>query len=552
MDRPRNEQERQRLLEELRRQFFLPPLIEHRYTIQQVIGEGSYGVVCSATDRASNQKVAVKRIMRVFEEAPEATRTLRELKFLRLLRDHENIITIKDVLLPSERDRFDDVFVVLELMPTDLTRVLRSNIVLSNEHIRWLIYQLLRGIHYLHSANVFHRDLKPANILINASCDLRIIDFGLARLPLSNHRDAQLLTDYVATRWYRAPELILLGSLQYTAAIDMWSVACIFGEMLNSGRPIFPGLNNYNQIERIIDVCGPPNEEMLSAMRNSPMFIPLVPKTTTPPSRTLQQLLPQANPLALDLLSKLLELDPSRRLTAAAAMEHPYFAQLHEPSSAITRSAIPPEEFAFETKQLSVDQLRRLFLEEILRYHPDKREQYLGQSPQPTRRLATEGQAARFRDAMIAVQGGTDQPRPWDSMPNHTLTNYFNAAVNSTTGSTTTTGAANTASTIPEENRTNEIRTTADHPANTTRVADMNYATSNGQMAATRQEHAWTTNHARATSNGNCMDSMSNGMEDVHQMSYAGLASVESATSAMGIRRVSETVDSLMETEVDK
>jgi serine/threonine protein kinase len=173
-------EEFQKKVAKMKAEFFLPPLRAHKYTLLDVIGEGAYGIVCSAIDNTTGEKVAVKRIMKVFDEIPEAVRILRELKFLRFLREHENIIKIKDVLLPGDRDNFNDVFVVFELMPTDLNRVLRSKIELSSEHIRWLMYQLLRGIHYLHTARVFHRDLKPNNILINAECDLRICDFGMS------------------------------------------------------------------------------------------------------------------------------------------------------------------------------------------------------------------------------------------------------------------------------------------------------------------------------------------------------------------------------------
>jgi serine/threonine protein kinase len=440
--------ERAALLEQVKQGFFLPKLIEHKYTLKQVIGEGSYGVVCSALDEHSKSLVAVKRIIRVFDELPEAIRTLRELKFLRLLKHHENIISIRDVLLPTDVHRFNDVFVVLELMPTDLTRVLRSQIELSNDHIRWLAYQLLRGAHYLHSSNVLHRDLKPSNILINAMCDLRICDFGLARAATAdpNHKDHVFWTDYVATRWYRAPELIMTAETHYTAAIDMWSLGCILAEMLNKGRPLFPGINSLDQLDRIVEVCGPPTPEALSAVRNSKArdHLASMPKR---PRRPLASILPAtADPLAVSLLGTILEFDPARRPSAAEALAHPYFDSLHDPDTLEQDSdAVPMDEFDFERRALSIDEIRMLLLDEILLYHPDKRDILLSTSNYATESVPTGNytasnglapglhyeatdQAARFREAMRASEGGHDPPKPWDSMPNQKLRGLCAAA----------------------------------------------------------------------------------------------------------------------------
>ncbi|VDQ02549.1 unnamed protein product [Trichobilharzia regenti] len=131
-----------------------------------------------------------------------------------------------------------DVYIIQTLMDTDLYKLLKTQ-ELSGEHTCYFLYQVLRGLKYIHSANVLHRDLKPSNLLLNASCDLKICDFGLARVNDPEHDHMGMLTEYVATRWYRAPE-IMLSSKSYTKAIDIWSVGCIFGEMLNR-RPLFPG-----------------------------------------------------------------------------------------------------------------------------------------------------------------------------------------------------------------------------------------------------------------------------------------------------------------------
>lgn len=171
-------EERRRRRETLIRDFFSPPLVYNRYRVEKVVGEGAYGVVCAATDTSTGRQVAVKRIRRVLDSAAMATRVLRELKFGRVLSAHENVISVLDVLVPGDRDRFNDVFVVFELMPTDLSRLLRSKTVLHEQHLQFFMFQLLRGLHFVHAANVMHRDLNPNNILVNNDCQLRICDFG--------------------------------------------------------------------------------------------------------------------------------------------------------------------------------------------------------------------------------------------------------------------------------------------------------------------------------------------------------------------------------------
>ncbi|VDL95959.1 unnamed protein product [Schistocephalus solidus] len=149
------------------------------------------------------------------------------------------IIDIRDVILVGNTlETMKDVYIVQTLMDTDLCKLLKAQR-LANDHICYFLYQILRGLKYIHSANVLHRDLKPSNLLINANCDLKICDFGLARMNDPEHDHNGILTEYVATRWYRAPE-IMLNSKGYTRSIDVWSVGCIFAEMFDS-RPLFPG-----------------------------------------------------------------------------------------------------------------------------------------------------------------------------------------------------------------------------------------------------------------------------------------------------------------------
>eukprot|EP00187_Rhodella_violacea_P019815 CAMPEP_0184721454 /NCGR_PEP_ID=MMETSP0314-20130426/18504_1 /TAXON_ID=38298 /ORGANISM="Rhodella maculata, Strain CCMP 736" /LENGTH=434 /DNA_ID=CAMNT_0027185815 /DNA_START=63 /DNA_END=1367 /DNA_ORIENTATION=+ len=350
--------------------FFLPDLLRNKYKIIGIIGEGAYGVVCSAEDPDTGEKVAIKRIKRVMDSYPMATRILRELKFLRLLSAHENIVKVRDVLIPGDKDKFNDTYVVFELMPMDLRRLLRSKTELKSEHLKYFMWQILRGINFLHSSRVFHRDLKPDNILINAKCGVRICDFGLARAAFENQEDMVFWTNYVATRWYRAPELVSAHFTSYSTAIDMWSVGCIFGEIISRGKPLFPGRNEIDLMEKIICVTGSPNPEALSKMRNPTMREKIAALPFQKPVQ-LGLIFPDADPLCLDLLSKVLVFDPDRRLSAREALEHEFFAEFRHMGFGPPGVELTKNDFSFERKKMTQEDMRLEFLNEILYYHPD-------------------------------------------------------------------------------------------------------------------------------------------------------------------------------------
>jgi serine/threonine protein kinase len=178
------------------REFFTDYGEANRYSIKEVIGKGSYGVVCSAIDNYTGEKVAIKKINNVFEHVSDATRILREIKLLRLLK-HPDIVEIKHIMLPPSPRDFKDIYVVFELMETDLHQVIKANDDLTPEHHQFFLYQMLRGLKYIHSAKVFHRDLKPKNILANSDCKLKICDFGLARPAFNDMPTTVFWTDYV-------------------------------------------------------------------------------------------------------------------------------------------------------------------------------------------------------------------------------------------------------------------------------------------------------------------------------------------------------------------
>ncbi|KAK9898530.1 mitogen-activated protein kinase [Cystobasidium minutum MCA 4210] len=344
-----------------------------KYIVDTVIGEGAYGVVCSALHRESNRRVAIKKIQ-PFDHTMFALRTLREIKLLKYFQENgasENIISILDVVKPSSFEGFKEVYLVQELMETDMHRVIRTQD-LSDDHCQYFTYQVLRALKAIHSADVVHRDLKPSNLLLNANCDLKVCDFGLARSIRTAEPggDTGFMTEYVATRWYRAPE-IMLTFKQYTKAIDIWSVGCILGEML-CGKPMFPGRDYHHQISLILDVLGTPTLEEFYAInsRRSRDYLRAMPFRKRKP---LALLFPNASLEALDFLEKTLTFDPKKRMTVEEALAHPYLAAYHDPTDEPECASIPPEFFDFDLQKDNItrEELKELLYDEIKTFvHP--------------------------------------------------------------------------------------------------------------------------------------------------------------------------------------
>ncbi|XP_068678311.1 mitogen-activated protein kinase 1-like [Montipora capricornis] len=331
-----------------------------RYTNLSYIGEGAYGMVCSALDNATGQRVAIKKIS-PFEHQTYCQRTLREIKILRRFK-HENIIGIMDIIRAPNIDDMKDVYIVQSLMETDLYKLLKTQ-KLSNDHACYFLYQILRGLKYIHSANVLHRDLKPSNLLLNTTCDLKICDFGLARVADPDHDHTGFLTEYVATRWYRAPE-IMLNSKGYSKAIDIWSVGCILAEML-SNRPLFPGKHYLDQLNHILGVLGSPSQEDLQCIMNEKARS-YIQSLAYKPNVPWERIFANADRKALDLLDKMLTFNPDRRITIEEALAHPYLEQYYDPAD----EPIAEEPFRFETEldDLPKEKLKELIFHETAHY----------------------------------------------------------------------------------------------------------------------------------------------------------------------------------------
>nr|XP_011750818.1 mitogen-activated protein kinase 15 isoform X4 [Macaca nemestrina] len=329
------------------------------------IGDGerqAYGIVWKAVDRRTGEVVAIKKIFDAFRDKTDAQRTFREIMLLQEFGDHPNIISLLDVIR-AENDR--DIYLVFEFMDTDLNAVIRKGGLLQDVHVRSIFYQLLQATRFLHSGHVVHRDQKPSNVLLDANCTVKLCDFGLARSlgDLPEGPEDQALTEYVATRWYRAPE-VLLSSHRYTLGVDMWSLGCILGEMLR-GRPLFPGTSTLHQLELILETIPPPSKEDLLAL-GSGCRTSVLHRLGSRPRQTLDALLPpDTSPEALDLLRRLLVFTPDKRLSATQALQHPYVQRFHCPSDEWARK-VHVQLRAREGVQLSAPEYRSCVYQMIL------------------------------------------------------------------------------------------------------------------------------------------------------------------------------------------
>jgi cyclin-dependent kinase len=287
-----------------------------RYQKMDKIGEGTYGVVYKAKDRVSGEIVALKKIRLEAEDEGIPSTAIREISLLKELQ-HPNIVQLYDVIHTERK-----LTLVFEFLDQDLKKYLDiCDGGLDLPILTSFLYQLLTGVAYCHHHRILHRDLKPPNLLINREGQLKLADFGLARafgIPVRSY------THEVVTLWYRAPD-VLMGSRKYSTPVDIWSVGCIFAEMSN-GRPLVAGTSESDQLDRIFRLLGTPTLRDYPTMMDLPEYTNAVVNATPyPPPPALQSLVPALPALGVDLLSRMLQYDPSRRITAQAALEHAFF-----------------------------------------------------------------------------------------------------------------------------------------------------------------------------------------------------------------------------------
>jgi mitogen-activated protein kinase 1/3 len=314
--------------------FILPP----GFIGIRVIGQGAYGVVVSAKD-PKGQSVAVKRIPNWTSDVIDGKRILREVKLLRFLRGRDNILKLLSI---DADEACNDVYIITELMDSDLHKILYSKQqVLTTPHIQWFVCQALRSLQYLHTAGIIHRDLKPSNLLVNADCSLVLADFGLARgVSLDDGQtsfktppgsepvvvtkaDDLNLTEYVVTRWYRASEL-MLGRTMYTSAVDVFSLGCILAELYRR-KPLAAGTDFQHQLRLLTTILGSPTEEELKSFVTSQSALSYMQKLPCQPKGNWTNILKTSAPdEAIDLLNKMLTWSPLARITVEQALQHPF------------------------------------------------------------------------------------------------------------------------------------------------------------------------------------------------------------------------------------
>jgi len=373
-----------------------------QYRLDEVIGSGSCGSVRAAYDSSLKRRVAVKRMGRVSHNLADCKRILREIAILSELR-HSGIVHFHGIHVAPDPRTFDTVFVIMELCDSDLRRLCRSNVELGPAHVATLLYGLVTGLGYVHSAGICHRDLKPENCLVNEDCSVKICDFGQAQaasgeIPALCKESCNMAPRSMAacglpgvladvTPWYCAPE-ILLHQTSCTEAVDIWSLGCIFAELLGilesskveDRGPLFPGLLGFmpmhgparnlggcGQLEMIFDIIGTPLEADIAEL-DQPRAQDLVRSLEHRHGEGLQRKFPRSGSTAVGLLEKMLRFSPRNRIAASEALDHPMFAEVRDRSK---------EVMANKRIQLSLEKgdsmdeftMRRLFLDQVVQQH---------------------------------------------------------------------------------------------------------------------------------------------------------------------------------------
>jgi mitogen-activated protein kinase 1/3 len=404
----------------------------NRYEIKKQVGRGSYGSVMHAIDKKTGKDVAIKVMTNVFDDLIDGKRILREIALLKKL-SHPNIVNLIDVFIPSDNmNDFDEVCVVLEYAASDLKKVMNKNIFFSDSDIAKITYDMLLGLRYVHSAGVWHRDLKPANVLLFENGQAKICDFGLARSVEDSFSDKKInmdydpkkphpieeadldkldneskpsklkkvnkmttkLTSHVVTRWYRAPELILIEK-NYTQKIDVWALGCVFAELLKKTKAyqqsfdksaIFPGESCFplspdqsapvlkcgfpvaakDQLVVIISKLGTPSKKDMEFITdaNAIEYINCIPKK---PTLELKHFFDKSPEDALDFLKKCLSFNPNYRPSIDELLVHPLFTSVRKPEieKLLEKQKV---HFDFENIEIkSAKQLRQIFIQELLK-----------------------------------------------------------------------------------------------------------------------------------------------------------------------------------------
>lgn len=351
--------------------------IPRRYTNLNFLNAGAQGTVVMADDSVSGERVAIKKMQQPFVMTMSAKRAYREFILLTTIK-HPNIIRLLNAFTPdTSLANFREVYLVMELMTHNLHEVIHR-LRLDHKTLSFFVYQSLCAIKHLHTSGVIHRDLKPSNIVVNDRCVLKVLDFGLARKK--NVDTSMRMSDYVVTRYYRAPEVIL--GLPYSEKVDIWSVGCIFAEMINH-NVLFPGKDRIDQWTKIYNVMGTPNDDFINQLgQSAAMYVRSLRRSNPKP---LAEIVPDSNFLpetenprvnltsaaARDLLANMLKINPDERFSVEDAINHPYvrlWFKDEEVNAPASENRYDQEiDFADKTLQ----EWKGLIFQEVQRYQSD-------------------------------------------------------------------------------------------------------------------------------------------------------------------------------------
>ena len=288
----------------------------NKYTKTSKVGEGTYGVVYRAKDQKGQEIYALKKIRLQAEEEGIPSTAIREISLLKEL-NHKNIVKLYDVLHTPKK-----LTLVFEYVEQDLKKVIdgSNGNGLEIKTVKSYLYQLLKGIEYIHNHKVLHRDLKPQNLLVTKDGIIKIADFGLARgygIPVKNY------THEVVTLWYRPPD-VLLGNKNYGTTVDIWSIGCIFAEMV-IGKPLFMGKSESDQLKKIFKIRGTPSDSYASSLRELPQWGINDNVFDVNNEDNIKNYVSNLDAEGIDLLLKCIQLEPEKRISAEEALKHPFF-----------------------------------------------------------------------------------------------------------------------------------------------------------------------------------------------------------------------------------
>jgi len=390
-------------------EFFDEPNLKERYKFVRYLGHGSYGHVCEALCLKNKKRVAIKNVPNIFNNGVNAKRLLREVCILRYMCGHKHIVELLHIIPPSKIECFNNLYIVEEFVDTDLAQLIASDQYFASQHIENFLHQILLRLKYIHTANIVHRDIKPANILVNSDCSLKICDFGLARGITENFTEHVLkprgwsseddekhspkrskadeeITRHVATRFYRAPEIILVvQERDHLLALDMWAVGCIMAELLDmikdncreysNRKALFPGESSYplshrdprawqnssDQLIVIFSIIGTPSKSDIQSVPSSEAQRYLQNLKNRSPIDWRKRF-PGASPKSLKLLRGLLRFNCKKRLTVEESLSHQYFKKIRRKEKEKWHENI---KFDFEDRKLTMPKIKELIVKEI-------------------------------------------------------------------------------------------------------------------------------------------------------------------------------------------